>query len=159
MERQKVLTQRNIECYEWIAKYIQLHQRAPTIREIMRGLELRSPGPVQQQLQRLRDAGKINWIDGKNRTIRLVNRSSLVEPQVDVDTEGLQMKLESAIAATAETKKMAEHWRYQHQIVSDRLEAQTRRVARLERHLEQLQNSRKQKVASAIAAVRAKYAS
>ncbi|CCQ54160.1 transcriptional repressor LexA [Crocosphaera watsonii] len=90
------LTPAQKELYEWLIKYIDENQHAPSIRQMMKAMNLRSPAPVQSRLERLRNKGYIDWIEGKARTLRILHYQSrgipilgaiaaggLVEPFVD----------------------------------------------------------------------------
>jgi SOS-response transcriptional repressor LexA len=69
----EALTMVQRELYEWLADYICIHQHSPSIRQMMRAMNLKSPAPVQSRLERLRNKGYIDWTEGKVRTIRLLN--------------------------------------------------------------------------------------
>jgi repressor LexA len=69
MER---LTEAQKELYEWLAEYIRLHQHSPSIRQMMHGMNLKSPAPIQSRLEHLRTKGYIEWHEGKARTIRVL---------------------------------------------------------------------------------------
>ena len=90
------LTPAQKELYECLIKYIDENQHAPSIRQMMKAMNLRSPAPVQSRLERLRNKGYIDWIEGKARTLRILHYQSrgipilgaiaaggLVEPFVD----------------------------------------------------------------------------
>ncbi|WP_036485864.1 transcriptional repressor LexA [Myxosarcina sp. GI1] len=62
------------ELYDWLVEYIRSTQHAPSIRQMMKAMNLRSPAPVQSRLERLRNKGYIDWIDGKARTIRILHQ-------------------------------------------------------------------------------------
>jgi repressor LexA len=75
------LTQKNLKAYEWIRTYMELSGgRSPSVREIMKGLKLKSPAPVQAHLRRLREAGYITWLDGQTRALKLTNEPGYVIP-------------------------------------------------------------------------------
>jgi repressor LexA len=91
------LTQAQQELYDWLVEYITSTQHAPSIRQMMRAMNLRSPAPIQSRLERLRTKGYIDWTEGKARTIRILHRPTqgipvlgaiaaggLVEPFTDV---------------------------------------------------------------------------
>lgn len=95
MER---LTPAQQELYDWLVEYIDTAQYAPSIRQMMRGMNLKSPAPIQSRLERLRSKGYIDWTEGKARTIRILHRKpqgipvlgeiaagGLVEPFTDVE--------------------------------------------------------------------------
>lgn len=68
------LTPAQQELYDWLIDYIKSTQHAPSIRQMMKAMNLRSPAPVQSRLERLRSKGYIDWIDGKARTIRILHQ-------------------------------------------------------------------------------------
>ncbi|MEL6495892.1 MAG: transcriptional repressor LexA [Cyanobacteria bacterium J06623_7] len=68
------LTPAQKELYDWLVEYIKSTQHAPSIRQMMKAMNLRSPAPVQSRLERLRNKGYIDWIDGKARTIRILHQ-------------------------------------------------------------------------------------
>lgn len=68
------LTPAQKELYEWLIEYISSTQHAPSIRQMMKAMNLRSPAPVQSRLERLRNKGYIDWTDGKARTIRILHQ-------------------------------------------------------------------------------------
>jgi repressor LexA len=68
------LTPAQKELYDWLIEYIKSTQHAPSIRQMMKGMNLRSPAPVQSRLERLRNKGYIDWIDGKARTIKILHQ-------------------------------------------------------------------------------------
>lgn len=91
------LTQAQQELYDWLVEYIRTQQHAPSIRQMMKAMNLRSPAPIQSRLERLRSKGYIDWIEGKARTIRILHHTGqgipilgaiaaggLVEPFTDV---------------------------------------------------------------------------
>ena len=47
MER---LTDPQRELYEWLVEYIRLNQYSPSIRQMMEGMNLKSPAPIQSRL-------------------------------------------------------------------------------------------------------------
>ncbi|NEP60323.1 MAG: repressor LexA [Symploca sp. SIO2G7] len=66
------LTPAQQELYDWLVDYIRASQHAPSIRQMMRAMKLRSPAPVQSRLEHLRTKGYIDWTEGKARTIRIL---------------------------------------------------------------------------------------
>lgn len=66
------LTQAQQELYDWLVDYIRTSQHAPSIRQMMRAMNLRSPAPIQSRLEHLRAKGYIDWTEGKARTIRIL---------------------------------------------------------------------------------------
>jgi len=66
------LTQAQKELYDWLIEYIRSTQHAPSIRQMMRAMNLKSPAPIQSRLERLRSKGYIDWTVGKARTLRIL---------------------------------------------------------------------------------------
>ena len=69
----ELLTSAQQELYDWLVQYINENQHAPSIRQMMIAMRLRSPAPVQSRLERLRNKGYITWTEGKARTIKILN--------------------------------------------------------------------------------------
>ncbi|NET30453.1 MAG: repressor LexA [Cyanothece sp. SIO1E1] len=67
------LTEVQQELYDWLVDYIRTHQHSPSIRQMMRAMELKSPAPIQSRLEHLKTKGYIDWTEGKARTIRLLH--------------------------------------------------------------------------------------
>ncbi|MDP8964366.1 MAG: transcriptional repressor LexA [Cyanobacteriota bacterium] len=74
------LTEAQQQLYDWLVEYIHTSQHAPSIRQMMRAMNLRSPAPVQSRLDHLRAKGYIDWTEGKARTIRILAASSTGVP-------------------------------------------------------------------------------
>jgi repressor LexA len=98
MTNPETLTQAQQELYDWLVEYIRSTQHAPSIRQMMRAMNLRSPAPIQSRLERLRSKGYIDWTEGKARTLRILRQPAqglpilgaiaaggLVEPFTDVE--------------------------------------------------------------------------
>ena len=92
------LTPAQKELYDWLVEYIQTTQHAPSIRQMMVAMNLRSPAPIQSRLERLRSKGYIDWTNGKARTMRILHQpdkglpilgaitaGGLVEPFIDLE--------------------------------------------------------------------------
>jgi repressor LexA len=71
----EALTEAQQQLYNWLIEYIRTSQHAPSIRQMMRAMNLRSPAPIQSRLEHLRAKGYIDWIEGKARTIRILAHS------------------------------------------------------------------------------------
>ncbi|HBB34712.1 MAG TPA: repressor LexA [Cyanobacteria bacterium UBA8803] len=74
------LTQAQQELYDWLVDYIQTSKHAPSIRQMMRAMNLKSPAPIQSRLEHLRSKGYIEWTEGKARTIRILGGTSAGVP-------------------------------------------------------------------------------
>jgi repressor LexA len=68
----ETLTEAQQELYDWLVGYIRQYQHSPSIRQMMKAMELKSPAPVQSRLEHLRNKGYIDWTEGRARTIRLI---------------------------------------------------------------------------------------
>jgi repressor LexA len=90
------LTKVQQELYDWLVEYIRENQHAPSIRQMMIAMGLRSPAPIQSRLEHLRNKGYIQWAEGQARTIQILKNGAsgipvlgaiaaggLVEPFVD----------------------------------------------------------------------------
>ncbi len=66
------LTKVQKELYDWLVQYINTNQHAPSIRQMMRAMNLKSPAPIQSRLERLRNKKYIDWQEGQARTIRIL---------------------------------------------------------------------------------------
>ncbi len=67
------LTEAQSELFEWIKDYIRDFQYSPSIRQMMKGMGLKSPAPIQSRLKHLQEKGYISWEEGRARTLQLVN--------------------------------------------------------------------------------------
>ena len=66
------LTPAQQELYDWLADYIGTHHHSPSIRQMMQGMGLKSPAPVQSRLRHLQQKGWITWQEGQARTLQLL---------------------------------------------------------------------------------------
>src|SRR5690554_6888163 len=69
--------------YEYIVDYINDNGYAPSVREIGRGVGLKSTSTVYGHLKRLVNQNRIEMTEGKRRAIRLVDESELLERDYD----------------------------------------------------------------------------
>ena len=67
------LTEAQFELYNWIKEYIKNFQHSPSIRQMMKGMGLKSPAPIQSRLKHLQNKGLITWQEGKARTLNIVD--------------------------------------------------------------------------------------
>ena len=65
------LTQAQEELFEWIRNYMRDFHHSPSIRQMMDGMGLKSPAPIQSRLKHLQEKGYISWEEGKARTLQL----------------------------------------------------------------------------------------
>ena len=82
------LTEAQQQLYDWLVDYIHTSQHAPSIRQMMRAMNLRSPAPVQSRLEHLRSKGYIDWTEGKARTIRILGSAPAGVPVLGAITAG-----------------------------------------------------------------------
>jgi repressor LexA len=68
----EMLTDAQQELYDWLVEYIRENQHSPSIRQMMRAMNLKSPAPIQSRLDHLRKKGYIDWTEGQARTIRIL---------------------------------------------------------------------------------------
>ncbi|KKZ11601.1 MAG: LexA family transcriptional repressor [Candidatus Synechococcus spongiarum SP3] len=67
------LTVAQQELYDWIVEFLANHGHAPSIRQMMEAMGLRSPAPIQSRLRYLQKKGWIQWKPGRARTLQLNN--------------------------------------------------------------------------------------
>jgi repressor LexA len=104
LESLEALTTAQKELYDWLVEYIRTNQHSPSIRQMMRAMNLKSPAPVQSRLDHLKKKSYIAWEEGQARTIRLLHSkpkglpiigaiaaTSLVETYDDTDVEHLDL--------------------------------------------------------------------
>ena len=65
------LTQAQEELFEWIRNYMRDFHHSPSIRQMMDGMGLKSPAPIQSRLKHLQEKGYISWQEGRARTLQL----------------------------------------------------------------------------------------
>ncbi len=65
------LTDAQNELYLWIKSYMKDFQHSPSIRQMMEGMGLKSPAPIQSRLKHLQEKGYISWQEGKARTLKI----------------------------------------------------------------------------------------
>jgi repressor LexA len=74
------LTKAQQELYDWLVEYVREHQHAPSIRQMMQAMDLKSPAPIQSRLEHLRNKGFIEWSEGKARTIKILKYAAAGVP-------------------------------------------------------------------------------
>ncbi|KGG12029.1 MULTISPECIES: transcriptional repressor LexA [Prochlorococcus] len=72
MGEEASLTPAQQELYEWLSEYIGTNHHSPSIRQMMQGMGLRSPAPIQSRLRHLQEKGWITWKEGHARTLQLL---------------------------------------------------------------------------------------
>lgn len=99
------LTKAQKELHDWLVEFIHDNQYAPSIRQMMEAMHLKSPAPIQSRLERLRKKKYIDWVDGKARTLKIlypaqaegltilgsITAGALVEPFTDDQSERLPL--------------------------------------------------------------------
>ena len=70
------LTQAQSELFEWIKKYMREFKHSPSIRQMMKAMDLKSPAPIQSRLKHLQEKGYISWQEGRARTLQLIDEIS-----------------------------------------------------------------------------------
>ena len=68
----EALTTAQQELYDWLVDFIGDNQHSPSIRQMMQGMGLRSPAPIQSRLRHLQEKGWIKWQEGQARTLQLI---------------------------------------------------------------------------------------
>lgn len=67
------MTKRQVQALKFIEKFIQEHGYSPSYREISEGIPLSSVSNAHNLVRALVDQGKIKKLDGRSRTIEVVN--------------------------------------------------------------------------------------
>ena len=67
------LTDAQNELFGWIKSYMKDFKHSPSIRQMMHGMGLKSPAPIQSRLKHLQEKGFISWQEGKARTLQIVD--------------------------------------------------------------------------------------
>jgi len=70
----KHLTEAQQELFDWIKNYIKDFRHSPSIRQMMKAMDLKSPAPIQSRLKHLQEKGYISWQEGRARTLQLANQ-------------------------------------------------------------------------------------
>ena len=65
------LTDAQNELFLWIRSYMKDFQHSPSIRQMMEGMGLKSPAPIQSRLKHLQEKGYISWQEGKARPLQI----------------------------------------------------------------------------------------
>lgn len=67
------LNPRDREALDTLRRMIQAKGYAPTVRELGDELRLRSSSTTHALLQRLRNAGRVTWVNGSPRTLQVLD--------------------------------------------------------------------------------------
>ena len=70
----KHLNEAQKELFDWIKNYIKDFRHSPSIRQMMKAMDLKSPAPIQSRLKHLQEKGYISWQEGRARTLQLANQ-------------------------------------------------------------------------------------
>ena len=73
MDTAKDLTEAQKELFNWLKSYIKEFRHSPSIRQMMKAMDLKSPAPIQSRLKHLQEKGYISWEEGKARTLKLLS--------------------------------------------------------------------------------------
>ena len=76
------LTDAQNELLDWIKNYFRDFQHSPSIRQMMNGMGLKSPAPIQSRLKHLQEKGYISWQEGRARTLQLAE--NLMDQEIPV---------------------------------------------------------------------------
>ena len=70
------LTARQRMVFDWVARYVKAHSRAPSLREIGEGVGIVSTNGVLDHLRSIERKGYITWERGVARSLRVLRRPS-----------------------------------------------------------------------------------
>ena len=68
------LTEAQKELFDWLKSYIKDFRHSPSIRQMMKAMDLKSPAPIQSRLKHLQEKGYISWQEGRARTLQLADQ-------------------------------------------------------------------------------------
>ena len=68
------LTEAQKELFDWLKSYIKDFRHSPSIRQMMKAMDLKSPAPIQSRLKHLQEKGYISWQEGRARTLQLADK-------------------------------------------------------------------------------------
>ena len=80
----KELTTAQDQLLDWIKSYINDFHHSPSIRQMMDGMGLKSPAPIQSRLKHLQEKGYISWQEGRARTLQLVEELTATENNIPI---------------------------------------------------------------------------
>ena len=69
------LTDRQREILAWVDAYIASHGFSPTCRELATAFGFKGPNGAACHLIPLRKKGRLTWVDGKPRTLRVIKEA------------------------------------------------------------------------------------
>jgi repressor LexA len=94
------LTRLEQHLFDWLIKYLKAHGHAPSIRQMVEAMELKSNSPIQHRLEGLKAKGYVSWEKKKMRTLQI-----LCDPNQDADG----VFLLGTIAAGGVVESFTEH--------------------------------------------------
>ena len=103
---QSDLTKKQSEALEVIRQFLATHNYAPSYRDVMRKMGIRSPATAYNHVQALREKGYIKLTDGQMRSVELTEKSNLFAKSIELPLVGL-IAAGQPIEAIAEKEKLA----------------------------------------------------
>lgn len=82
------LTPAQKQLYDWLVDYINTNKHSPSIREMMKAMNLRSPAPIQSRLDKMRKKGYLDWSEGQARTLKILKNYNQGLPLLGKVTAG-----------------------------------------------------------------------
>lgn len=92
------------QLYDWLVDYINTNKHSPSIREMMKAMNLRSPAPIQSRLEKMRKKGYLDWTEGQARTVKILKNGHQGLPLLGKVTKG--GVIESFSEESEEQKKL-----------------------------------------------------
>jgi len=86
---QSDLTKKQSEALEVIREFLATHNYAPSYRDVMRDMGIKSPATAYNHVQALREKGYINLRDGQMRSVELTDKASLFAKSVELPLMGM----------------------------------------------------------------------
>jgi repressor LexA len=86
---QNDLTKKQSEALEAIREFLAKHNYAPSYRDVMRDMGIKSPATAYNHVQALRDKGYIKLREGHMRSVELTNKARLFAKSVELPLVGV----------------------------------------------------------------------
>lgn len=103
---QNDLTKKQSEALEAIREFLARHNYAPSYRDVMRDMGIKSPATAYNHVQALREKGYIKLREGQMRSIELTDKARLFAKSVEVPLVGV-IAAGQPIEAIAEKEALA----------------------------------------------------
>ncbi len=87
--KREELTKKQSKALHCIRQFLAEHDYAPSYRDIMRAMGIKSPATAYNHVQALREKGYITLRDGQMRSVKLTEKSDIFQKSVEIPLMGL----------------------------------------------------------------------